>query len=333
MSSPPGLLGRREECLPCCSVLCGAGSRNTGWRVLTAPTGRSEATGNDSVPMHGEEQEWTLVIKPRGRWFDLRLRELWGGRELVWLFFRRDFVALYKQTILGPLWYLIQPLLTTIVFTVVFGRIANLPTNGLPQFLFYMSGTVVWTYFATSLTKTSATFLTNAQIFGKVYFSRLTVPLSIVLSNLVAFAIQFLLFVGFDAYFAIKGADVHVTIWALLLPALVCIMAGLGLGLGIIVSALTTKYRDLQYLVTFGVQLLMYTTPMVIPLSSVTGKWRWIMVANPMTSIMEAFRRGFLGSGTVSAPMLLYSVGFALVAVVLGAVLFHRVERTFMDTV
>lgn len=280
-----------------------------------------------------DEPGWTLVIRPKGRWFDLRLRELWQGRELIWLFFWRDFVALYKQTILGPLWYLVQPLMTTVVFTIAFGRIANLPTNGLPPFLFYMSGTVTWTYFATSLTKTSTTFLANAQIFGKVYFARLTVPISILLSNLVIFGIQFLQFLAFLAYFAIKGADVHVSAWALLLPVLIVIMAGLGLGLGIIVSALTTKYRDLQYLVVFGVQLLMYTTPMIIPLSSVTGKWRWIMVANPMTSTIEAFREGFVGAGTISAPMLLYSAAFALVAVIVGAVLFHRVERTFMDTV
>jgi lipopolysaccharide transport system permease protein len=279
------------------------------------------------------EPEWTLIIRPKGRWFDLRLGELWQGRELVWLFFWRDFVAMYKQTILGPLWYLIQPLLTTIVFTVVFGRIANLPTNGLPQFLFYMSGTVMWTYFASSLTKTSTTFLANAQLFGKVYFSRLTVPISTLLSNLVVFGIQFLLFLGFLAYFLIKGSSVHVTAWALLLPIEILMMAGLGLGLGIIVSALTTKYRDLQYLVAFGVQLLMYTTPMVLPLSSVSGKWRWVMIANPMTSIIESFRRGFLGAGTISASLLLYSAGFAVAAVIVGAVLFHRVERTFMDTV
>ena len=280
-----------------------------------------------------DEPEWTLVIRPKGRWFDLRLGELWRGRELVWLFFWRDFVAMYKQTILGPLWYLIQPLMTTVVFTVVFGRLANLPTNGLPQFLFYMSGTVMWTYFASSLTKTSTTFLANANIFGKVYFSRLTVPISTLLSNLVVFGIQFLLFLGFLAYFLIKGSDVRVTAWALLLPVEILIMAGLGLGLGIIVSALTTKYRDLQYLVTFGVQLLMYTTPMVLPLSSVTGKWRWVMIANPMTSIIESFRRGFLGAGTISAPLLFYSAGFAIAAVLVGALLFHRVERTFMDTV
>ncbi len=301
--------------------------------VAAGQVDRSQEAGQGSSAGPSDEPEWTLVIRPNGRWFDLRLGELWQGRELVWLFFWRDFVAMYKQTILGPLWYLIQPLMTTIVFTVVFGRLAKLPTNGLPQFLFYMSGTVMWTYFASSLTKTSTTFLANAQIFGKVYFSRLTVPISTLLSNLVVFGIQFLLFFGFLAYFLIKGADVHITAWALLLPAQILIMAGLGLGLGIIVSALTTKYRDLQYLVAFGVQLLMYTTPMVLPLSSVSGKWRWVMIANPMTSIIESFRRGFLGAGTISAPLLLYSAGFALAAVLVGALLFHRVERTFMDTV
>ena len=293
---------------------------------------REDAGVSDSATAD-DELAWTLVIRPKGRWFDLRLRELWQGRELVWLFFWRDFVSAYKQTILGPLWYVVQPIATTIVFTVVFGRIANLPTNGVPQFLFYMSGTVMWTYFASSLTKTSATFLTNASIFGKVYFSRLTVPLSTLLSNMVVFGIQFGLFLGFLAYFLIKGSDVHVTVWALLLPVEIVIMAGLGLGVGISVSALTTKYRDLTYLVAFGVQLMMYTTPLVIPLSAVSGRWRWVMVANPMTSIIEAFRRGFLGAGTISAVLLLYSAGFALAAVLVGVVLFHRVERTFMDTV
>jgi lipopolysaccharide transport system permease protein len=297
------------------------------------PPGSGVAYSHADTANRPDQDAWTFVIRPTGRWFDLRLRELWQGRELVWLFFWRDFVATYKQTILGPLWYIIQPLATTIVFTVVFGRIANLPTNGLPQFLFYMSGTVMWTYFASSLTKTSSTFLANAGIFGKVYFPRLTVPLSTLLSNLVVFGIQFVLFLGFLAYFMIKGTDAHPTVWALLLPVLIVIMAGLGLGLGIIISSLTTKYRDLQNLVGFGVSLLMYVSPMIYPLSSATGKWRWLMMANPMTSIIEAFRRGFLGAGTITAPLLLYSAGFALVAVLVGAVLFHRVERTFMDTV
>jgi lipopolysaccharide transport system permease protein len=305
------------------------GTMNEAANRMDADADKRRAT----LSSREDDGGWTLVIRPRGHWFDLRLRELWQSRELVWLFFWRDFVALYKQTILGPLWYIIQPLMTTIIFTIVFGRIADLPTNGLPQFLFYLSGTVMWTYFATSLTKTSTTFLANANIFGKVYFSRLTVPLSILLSNLVVFGIQFALFLCILAYFAVKGADVHLTIWSLLLPVLILIMAGLGLGLGIMVSSLTTKYRDLQNLVSFGVQLLMYTTPLVYPLSSVTGPWRWVMLANPMSSIIEAFRLGFLGSGTLSGPMLAYSAGFALAATVAGALLFHRVERTFMDTV
>jgi lipopolysaccharide transport system permease protein len=294
---------------------------------------RGEGVEHGTKTSPSDESAWTLILRPKGRWFDLRLRELWQGRELVWLFFWRDFVALYKQTILGPIWYLVQPLMTTIVFTIVFGRIADLPTSGLPQFLFYLSGTVVWTYFASSLTKTSTTFLANANIFGKVYFSRLTVPLSILLSNLVVFGIQFALFLCLLLYFVIKGTDAHVTSAALLLPVLIVIMAGLGLGLGIIVSSLTTKYRDLQNLVVFGVQLLMYTTPIVYPLASVSGAWRWVMLANPMTSIIETFRLGFLGSGTVTLPMLIYSAGFALAASTIGALLFHRVERTFMDTV
>ena len=301
--------------------------------LAAGPVDPSELSSSAKDLRTNEEPEWTLVIRPKGRWFDLRLGELWQGRELVWLFFWRDFVALYKQTILGPAWYLIQPLLTTVIFTVVFGHIAHLSTSGLPPFLFYMSGTVVWAYFATSVTKTSTTFLANAQIFGKIYFPRMTVPISILLSTLVAFGIQLLLYLGFLAYFVIKGADVGLTVWALFLPVLILIMAGLGLGMGIIVSALTTRYRDLQYLVTFGIQLLMYTTPMVIPLSSVQGKYRWIMVVNPMTEIIEVFRLGFLGKGVVTAPLLLYSTAFAVVAVIVGAVLFNRVERTFMDTV
>lgn len=300
--------------------------------LAVGPVAPPESSGSVEV-VDTEESEWTLVIRPHGKWFDLRLGELWQSRELVWLFFWRDFVALYKQTILGPVWYLLQPLFTTVIFTVVFGRIAKLPTSGLPPFLFYMSGTVVWTYFATSVTKTSTTFLSNAQVFGKIYFPRLTVPVSILLSNLVAFGIQMLLFLAFLIYYVVQGADAHVTTWVLFLPVLILIMAGLGLGIGIIVSALTTKYRDLQYLVTFGVQLLMYTTPLVIPLSSVQGKYRWIMIANPMTEVIEVFRRGFLGEGTVTLPLLAYSSLFSLVAVIVGAVLFNRVERTFMDTV
>ena len=249
------------------------------------------------------------------------------------LFVRRDFVSVYKQTILGPLWYLIQPLLTTITFTIIFGNFAQLPTDGLPQFLFYMSGTVIWTYFASCLTKTSETFTSNAGLFGKVYFPRLAVPVSVLFSNLIAFAIQFAFFLVFMAYFALTGADIQPNAWILLMPMLILMMAGLGLGFGIIISSLTTKYRDLRFLVTFGVSLLMYATPVIYPVSSVPEQFQWIIRANPMTSIVEAFRYGFLGAGSVALGQLAYSFGFMLVAVCLGAVIFNRVEQTFMDTV
>jgi lipopolysaccharide transport system permease protein len=278
-------------------------------------------------------ENWTMVIRPQRNWLDLRLGELWQARELVMLFVWRDFVSLYKQTILGPLWYLIQPLLTTITFTVIFGRIANLPTDGLPQFLFYMAGTVIWSYFAACLTKTSTTFITNANLFGKVYFPRLTVPLSILISNLVTFAIQLGLFLAFLVYFVLADAVIRPNLWILYTPLLVLVMAGLGLGFGIIISSLTTRYRDLQHLVTFGVQLLMYATPVVYPLSTVSGKLRWLILANPMTPIVESFRYAFLGAGTVDGWHLLYSATFMLVVLLIGILIFNQVERTFMDTV
>lgn len=277
--------------------------------------------------------DWTLVIRPQRHWWDLRLSELWSARELVALFVWRDFVSLYKQTILGPLWYVVQPLLTTIVFTVIFGRIAQLSTDGMPQFLFYMAGTVVWSYFSICLTKTSQTFLANAGVFGKVYFPRMAVPLSVVLSSMIGFLIQFLLFCGFVVYYMATGSAVQPNSYALLLPLLVLLMAGLGLGFGVVVSALTTRYRDLQYLVVFGTQLAMYLTPIVYPLSSVNGKLRLLVMANPMTSIVETFRKGFLGSGDASWGMLAYSTVFTVVLLLVGSLLFNRVERTFMDTI
>jgi len=277
---------------------------------------------------------WDMIIEPQRGLFDLRLRELWRYRDLVLLFVRRDFVAVYKQTILGPLWYLIQPLLTTITFTFIFGNVAGLPTDGLPQFLFYMSGTVVWSYFADCLNKTSNTFVQNANLFGKVYFPRMAVPVSILISNLITFAIQFALFLCFALYFALRGADVQPHWdWIALSPLLVLIMAGLGLGFGVIISSLTTKYRDLRFLVTFGVQLLMYATPVIYPVSSIPARFQWIILANPMTSIVEAFRYAFLGAGSIDPGRLLYSFAFMLAVVFLGSVVFNRVERTFMDTV
>jgi lipopolysaccharide transport system permease protein len=280
-----------------------------------------------------QEDEWSLVIRPNRGWFDLRLVELWQYRDLIMLFVRRDFVSVYKQTILGPLWFLIQPLLTTIIFTVVFGNIAGLPTDGLPQFLFYMSGTVVWTYFAECLTKTSSTFVSNARLFGKVYFPRLAVPVSILISNMITFTIQFLFFLVFIAFFALQGADVKPNLYFLLTPVLIFIMAGLGLGFGIIISSLTTKYRDLRFLVQFGVQLLMYATPVIYPVSSIPARYQPLIQANPMTPVVETFRYAYLGAGTVNAASLLYSLGFMFVVLIIGLLIFNHVEATFMDTV
>jgi lipopolysaccharide transport system permease protein len=280
-----------------------------------------------------KEKNWSLIIRPQRGWFDLRLGELWNARELIMLFVWRDFVSVYKQTILGPLWYIIQPLLTTITFTVIFGRIASISTDGLPDFLFYMAGIAVWSYFAACLTKTSETFVANAGLFGKVYFPRLAVPVSILVSNLVAFGIQFLFFIGFVVYFWVTGSLIKPNIVVILLPVLLIIMAGLGLGLGIIVSALTTRYRDIRYLVTFGVQLFMYATPVVYPLSSVSGNFRLLIQANPLTSIVETFRFGFLGAGSFDPLALVYSFGFMVVTLLIGVLLFNHVEATFMDTV
>ncbi len=248
---------------------------------------------------------------------------------MVW----RDFVAVYKQTILGPLWHLIQPIMTTIVFTIIFGNIARLSTDDLPPFLFYMAGNTVWVYFSTCLVSTSNTFIANAGIFGKVYFPRLSVPVSVVISNLISFGIRFGVFILFLLYFLLTGSKIKPTVWIFALPVLVLIMALLGLGIGIIVSALTTKYRDLQQLVTFGMQLFMYATPVIYPLSSVPEKWRWLLLANPITPVVEVFRLGFLGSSSIDPIFLLYSAGFTAFMLLIGMLAFNHVENTFMDTV
>ncbi|MCU0485279.1 MAG: ABC transporter permease [Anaerolineales bacterium] len=280
-----------------------------------------------------ENTHWDLIIRPQRGWLDLRLGELWRYRDLVLLFVRRDFVSVYKQTILGPLWYLIQPLLTTLIFTVVFGSFASLPTDGLPPFIFYLAGTVVWSYFADCLNKTANTFVGNAHLFGKVYFPRLAVPVSILLSNLIAFAIQFALFLAFLLYFWLTGADIQPNAWVLLTPILILIMAGLGLGFGIIVSALTTRYRDLRFLVSFGVSLWMYATPVIYPVSGIPERFRALVLANPLTPVVETFRYAFLGAGSASAGGLLYAAGCMVAVLALGVMLFNRVEATFMDTV
>ncbi len=279
------------------------------------------------------QQEWDLIIRPQRPWWDLRLGELWRYRDLIQLLVWRDFVAYYKQTILGPLWYLIQPVLTTLVFTVIFGNIAKLSTDGLPPFLFYLAGNTVWSYFSTCLISTSNTFTNNAAIFGKVYFPRLSMPIAVVISNLISFAIRLGMFLAFLAYFWLTGVIIQPSRWLLLLPLLIVIMAGLGLGLGIIVSSLTTKYRDLQQLVSFGVQLLMYAAPVIYPLSSVQGTWRWLLIANPMTPVIEMFRFGFLGTSSLEPFYLLYSAVFMMIVLLAGMLIFHHVETTFMDTV
>jgi len=280
-----------------------------------------------------ENDSWDLIITARKKWWDLQLRDVWHYRDLIGMFVKRDFVSRYKQTILGPLWFIIQPLLTSLVFTVIFGNIAQLPTDGLPQMLFYMSGNILWGYFSNCLTSTSNTFVANARLFGKVYFPRLVMPISTVISNLITFAIQFVFFLGFYLYFFLSGADITLTLWALSLPLLILLMAGLGLGFGIIISSLTTKYRDLSYLVSFGVSLWMYATPVIIPVSSIPERWRWVVDVNPVTPIIETFRAGFLGAGDASWSRLGYSAGFMLVVMFIGVVIFNRVEKTFIDTV
>jgi lipopolysaccharide transport system permease protein len=292
---------------------------------------RKHQLGTEDVANGG--RAWKLVIRPRSSWLDLHLKDLWTYRDLVLMFVRRDFVSQFKQTVLGPTWFVLQPLLTTVVFVIVFGHIASLSTDGIPKTLFYLSGNVVWMYFAGVLTATSNTFVGNANLFGKVYFPRLAVPLSIVISSILKFGLQFLLFLAFLLFFWLNGAPVHLTPYAALFPVLILIMAGLALGLGILFSSMTTKYRDLRFLLEFGVRLLMYATPVVFPLSSIPGKWRWFLMVNPMTPVIETFRLGFLGQGTFSWLHLGYSLVFAVASLLVGVTIFNRVERTFMDTV
>ena len=278
-------------------------------------------------------KEWDLVIEPQSSLLQLNLKDVWRYRDLLWLLVKRDFVSFYKQTILGPLWFFIQPLFTTIIFTFIFGNLAGLSTDGLPQPLFYMAGITAWNYFADCLTKTSTVFRDNANIFGKVYFPRLIMPLSIVVSNLVRFAVQMILFFMMVGYYAFTGADFHMNVYVLLFPVLVLMMALLGLGLGLIITAMTTKYRDLAFLITFGVQLMMYATTVIYPLSAAPTKYKWLIELNPMTGIIEAFRYGFLGQGELTLSSFGYSVVFTLVSLVFGVIIFNKTEKTFVDTV
>jgi lipopolysaccharide transport system permease protein len=274
------------------------------------------------------------VITPKRGIFDVRLHELWGYRDLILLFVRRDFVAQYKQTILGPLWFIIQPVLTALMFYVVFGMIASIPTLGVHQFLFYFTGLTIWGYFSECFTKTSGTFITNANLFGKVYFPRLTVPISIVISGLFKLLIQLVLLIILIGIFNLSGKQQISLDWTIILfPFYVMLMALLGLGLGILFSALTTKYRDLSFLLTFGVQLLMYATPIIYPLSFTSGKIHEALAYNPMTSIFENVRYSIYGIGQFDAFGLLYTACFTLGILILGILVFNRIEQSFMDTV
>jgi lipopolysaccharide transport system permease protein len=301
--------------------------------VIESFPGTAEPSVDSPSRSKTDREGWTLTIRPKTRWFDLHLADLWRHRDLVMLFVRRDFVATYKQTILGPLWFIIQPLLTTLTFTLIFGNIAKLSTDGLPKILFYLSGVTAWSYFSDCLMKTSETFNANANLFGKVYFPRLAVPVSIIISNLIKFGIELGLFLGFYFYFIAQGTAIRPTRALLLLPALILLMAALGLGCGIIVSSLTTRYRDLRFLVQFGTQLLMYSTPVIFPLSKLPAQYRWILLANPMTPVIETFRYAFLGAGTFSWTLLGISAGVTSLILASGVLLFNHVEKTFMDTV
>ena len=280
------------------------------------------------------EKTWTTVIKPHNKLWEVDFKELWRYRDLFMMYVKRDIITMYKQTILGPLWFVIQPAITTIMYMVVFGGIAGISTDGLPQPLFYLAGICLWQYFADCLNKTSSTFISNQGIFGKVYFPRLVAPLSTIVSGLVKLGIQILLFVIVYIYFFAIGTPVEPN-WALsLFPLLVIMIAGLALGFGIIISSLTTKYRDLTILFTFIVQLWMYGTPVIYPLSSIPeGKIKLLMQLNPITPIVETFKYGTLGTGEFSWNMLGYSFCFMLVVLSIGIVLFNKVQRSFMDTV
>ena len=282
--------------------------------------------------MEQKEQHFSTVIVPKTGWFDFHLKEVVHYRDLIFLFVKRNFVSQYKQTILGPAWALIQPLLTTVVFTVVFGRLAGLAADGVPSFLFFMSGNIAWAYFSGCLTSTADTFTGNAGIFGKIYFPRLVSPISTVLTNLISFGIQFLLFFVFLVIYWIRGA-VQPTWYALMLPLLLLHMAMLSLGVGIIISSLTTKYRDLKMLVSFGVQLWMYGTPVAYDIGIVPEKFMDLYMLNPMTPIINCFRKAFLGLGSFDLPHYLVSWAVTLVVLFFGLMMFNRVEKTFMDTV
>ncbi len=282
--------------------------------------------------MNDPQQRWTETIQSDHSLLDLKLKEVWRYKDLVYMFVKRNFVSSFKQTILGPIWFFINPIFTTLVYLIIFGNIAKLSTDGAPQILFYLAGVTLWNYFASSLTETSTVFTANASIFGKVYFPRLVMPLSIVLSNLMKFGVQFLLFLCFWIYHLIK-AEIQPNIWILATPFLIVLMAAFALGVGMIFSSLTTKYRDLQMLLNFGVSLFMYATPVVYPLSELKGIWAKLAMYNPLTGIFECFKYGWMGIGDFSPTILVISSILILFLLLIGTLVFNKVEKGFMDTV
>lgn len=283
--------------------------------------------------MQATEEKWDTIISSKTPLFDFRLAEVWRYRDLLVLFVKRDIAQVYKQTILGPLWFFIQPFITTIVFTVVFGNLAEISTDGIPPILFYLSGITFWNFFAETLNKSSTVFRDNANIFGKVYFSRLVLPLSIVMNNLVKFGIQLLMFIIVYVYFMSVGDSISPNSFALLFPILVLITAGLAFGFGLIITSLTAKYRDFYFLIQFGIQLWFFATPVVYPLSEVAPSDRIYAVLNPMTAVVESFKYGFTGVGTFEWSYLAYSAGFMVFIVLLGILLFNKIEKTFVDII
>lgn len=280
------------------------------------------------------ETEWTLEIKPTNSWLDIGLRDVWQYRDLLWLFVKRDIITIYQQTVLGVFWFFIPPILTTITYILIFSGVAKIPTNGAPPALFYMSGIVIWGYFSECFNRTSGTFLANAGIFGKVYFPRLVAPMSAVISSLFKFVVQFSLFLAIYVYYYFKNpGSLTIDSTLLLLPILVLLMAIIGMGTGMIFSSLTTKYRDFTFLIGFGMQLLMYATPVIYPTSFIPEKFRFYALLNPLSSIVESFRSVFLHSGSIPLEGLAYSTVFALVCLVFGMLIFTKVEKSFMDTI
>lgn len=275
----------------------------------------------------------TYYINSKQSVFSLNLHEVWEYRDLLLMLMKRDFITFYKQTILGPLWFIVQPLLTTLIYMVLFGNIAKLSTDGMPQVLFYLSGITIWNYFSESLTKTSTVFTSNAGMFGKVYFPRLIMPLSIVASALMKFAVQFGIFIVVLLYYVIFTDTVHPNWWILLTPVLILLMAMFALGMGMIFSSMTTKYKDLTFLLSFGTQLFMYVTPVVYPISALPEKFKFLAYFNPLSSIFECFRYAYLGAGSFDLMSLMISAVVILILLVVGTVIFNKVEKSFMDTV